>query len=146
MDSSCQIEYFQTVTNVVFNNEEWFKSILFKKLESHQNYHYEEEHRSIMEKFKFILTNAIFDQNNIFEIMQIYNSMPFILTHFELRSSDYYFLVEHLPPNDGSKDTWITVKFYNFEGVIMICDNDPEKFTFKIKNAKSGTLRIDGEC
>ena len=27
-------EYVQTITNVVFKNEEWLKSILFKKMES----------------------------------------------------------------------------------------------------------------
>ena len=140
-------EYVQTITNVVFKNEEWLKSILFKKMESHPNYHYEEGHRPMIKKFKFILTNAIFDQNSIFNVVHDYRQPHFNYTYIDLSSSDYTFLVEHLPANDdGSKDTCITVKFYNFKGVIMICDNDREKFTFEIKNAKSGTLRIDGEC
>lgn len=121
----------QTITNIVFKNEEWFKSKLFQILENRTTY--KKARPTTIKILKRILTEEIFDQNKIFLLQQ--NNCwvtDKLYTYLGFTTDAYTFLIEYSRSKFCEMVTVITVRFGGCECIIETSDDDDKYFNFKV--------------
>lgn len=104
----------------------------------------EKSYRQDMERFKFILTNELFDQNKTFTLKQELNANG----TYDPRLSflkNYYLAIDYYEDDKGNNKMHIHIAFKYFMADITANYNDIDDLVFRIEckeNSERGYLKI----